>query len=163
MYVRQSFPRGLLVGFFIILSSGSTFPHCSHSFQDELNPYDMQSLLWVLLTFNDLLSRNTLLHCSHLFQDEVLPYVKQKILLKNKRMVLIHKRKNMQPFSRLIPPLKATQQIMKWEENHLYYKYDIIRIIWKFWPEDNPDNGYRLLSGYHSLPYTLVGNPHCSL
>ena len=48
------------------------------------------------------------------------------------------KEKNMRPFNRLIPPLKATQQIMKWEENHLYYKYDIIRIIWKFWP----DNGY---------------------
>ena len=30
------------------------------------------------------------------------------------------------------------KRIMKWEENYLYYEYDIIRIIWKFWP----DNGY---------------------
>ena len=71
----KAFQDSSSFGLFIILSSGSTFPHCSHSFQDELNPYYMQSLLWVLLPFDDLLRRNTLPHCSHLFQDELLPDV----------------------------------------------------------------------------------------
>ena len=68
----------------------------------------------------------------------------------------------MQPLNRLIPPLETTQKYDKMGGKPLFITIilsglseNFDRIMVTDNGTDNPENGYRLLSGYHSLEETI--------